>query len=137
MRLYFAAWLCFRSAALAKCSRFGFHYRINALNYHATTNHGFYQEFNDAVQHLIELLPVTILFDYASAFPSVPHRWIRAILHKIRIARGLLNAFNMLYHGNEAYSFVGGVFRWIFSIKSGVLQGCPVSGSLFGFKIDL
>ena len=81
-------------------------------------------------------MPITILFDYASAFPSVSHQWIRSILHKIRIPSGFLNAFNSLYNGNESYAFSGGKFQWIFSIKSGVLQGCPLSGTLFVIAID-
>ena len=54
------------------------HSRINALQLQQSQNHSFYQEFNEAVQHLIKCIPVTVLFDYASAFPSISHKWILA-----------------------------------------------------------
>ena len=31
---------------------------------------------------------------------------------------------------------VGGIFQWLFTIKCGVLQGCPFSGTLFVLAID-
>ena len=85
---------------------------------------------------MLERLPLTVLFDYAAAFPSVAHKWLRSILRKIKIPKGWLNAFNSLYTGSEAYTNVGGLLRWLFSVKCGVLQGCPVSGSLFVIAID-
>ena len=47
-----------------------------------------------------------------------------------------MNAFNSLYRGNETYTHSGGRFQWIFSIRSGVLQGCPLSGALFALAND-
>ena len=88
------------------------------------------------MQHLISHLPITVLFDYTAAFPSVSHQWMRAILHRIRIPDGLLNAFNSLYRGNETYTHSGGRLQWISNIRSGVLQGCPLSGTLFVLAID-
>ena len=80
--------------------------------------------------------PIIALFDYASAFPSVAHAWILAVFRVIKIPRGVLNAFNALYSGNEGFSSIGGLIVWIFSVTCGVLQGCPFSGSLFVIAID-
>ena len=41
-----------------------------------------------------------------------------------------------LYKGNEAYAVSGGLLQHLFSILSGVLQGCPLSGTLFVFVMD-
>ena len=81
-------------------------------------------------------LRVAALFDYAAAFPSVSHAWLLAVLHKIKIPKGVLNALHALYEGNEGYSNIGGLITWIFSVGCGVLQGCPLSGSLFVIAID-
>ena len=96
--------------------------------------------FNMSLLHtslsVIFKLPIGALFDYAAAFPSVSHVWLRAILCKIGIPRGFVNAFNALYNGNEGYTSIGGFISWIFSVGCGVLQGCPLSGSLFVIAID-
>ena len=81
------------------------------------------------------MLPLTVLFDFAAAFPSVAHAWL-SILIAINVPTGILNAFNVLYSGHEGYGKVGGILKWIFSVKCGILQGCPFSGTLFVIAID-
>ena len=86
---------------------------------------------------IVGMLPVLLLFDFAAAFPSVSHKWLRAVLVACKIPLGILNLFDCLYTGNEGYCSVsGGEVRWIFSVLCGVLQGCPLSGSLFVIAID-
>ena len=81
---------------------------------------------------IVGILPILLLFDFAAAFPSVSHKWLRAVLLAIKIPRGILNLFDCLYDSNEAFCSVGGrPVAWIFNILCGVLQGCPFSGSLF------
>ena len=81
-------------------------------------------------------MPVLMLFDYMSAFPSVSHAWIVYVLTYLDFPSGLLvlvrklDAFNKAYYGSET----GIVF--MFFVLSGVLQGCPLSGSLFVIVID-
>ena len=48
----------------------------------------------------------------------------------------MLNAFNVLYQDNEGVAKVGNLLKWLFSVKCGVLQGCPLSGTLFVIAID-
>jgi hypothetical protein len=48
-----------------------------------------------------------------------------------------MNLFECLYNSNEAYCDAGGGgAQWIFTILSGVLQGCPFSGSFFVIAMD-
>ena len=42
-----------------------------------------------------------------------------------------------MYEGNEAYGMCGGVLVHMLSILSGVLHGCPLSGTLFVLGLDL
>ena len=81
-------------------------------------------------------LPFLALFDYAAAFPSVAHAWILAVLKHIKVPRGVLNIFKALYDGNEGFTSIGGLITWMFTVGCGVLQGCPLSGSLFVIAID-
>jgi hypothetical protein len=81
-------------------------------------------------------LPFLILFDYASAFPSVAHAWLFAVLAAIELWPGFIRAIKNLYRGNEAYGMAGGIMAHMFSILSGVLQGCPLSGTLFVLVVD-
>ena len=53
-----------------------------------------------------------------------------------RLWSGFRRAIRNLYKGNEAYGSCGGVLQHMFSILSGVLQGCPASGTLFVLVVD-
>ena len=50
--------------------------------------------------------------------------------------RGLFKAIQRMYTDNEALYSCDGVLRWLFKVVSGVLQGCPLSVSLFVISID-
>ena len=41
-----------------------------------------------------------------------------------------------MYNGNVAYAVSEGLMQHLFRILSGVLQGCPLSGTLFVFVMD-
>ncbi len=58
------------------------------------------------------------------------------LLRAIGFPKGWLNVVESLYDGCEAYCESHEGFAWLFSIISGILQGCPLSGSLFVFIID-
>ena len=85
---------------------------------------------------LVNSLPVLMLYDYAAAFPSVSHAWLFMVLNYINIPLGLMNTINALYTGNSAFQQGREGLVWLFGIISGVLQGCPLSGSLFVICID-
>jgi len=84
----------------------------------------------------ISMLPVLVLFDFAAAFPSVAHAWLRAVLSAVLIPQGVLNAFNVLYDRNQAFGVIDGLVMWLFEVGCGVLTGCPLSGSLFVLAMD-
>ena len=58
------------------------------------------------------------------------------VLMCLKIPEGLLNFMKKLYDGNKAFMTVGGVNLFLFMVISSVLQGCPLSGSLFVICMD-
>ena len=111
--------------------------RAGALRY-GGSKHGYDFDSDLSIRRdgCIGRLPVLTLYDFASAFPSVAHAWLFAVLVCIRVPKGALNVFEALYKDCDAYWCGGGVEYWLFKIISGVLQGCPLSGSLFVIAID-
>jgi len=114
-----------------------FESRASALRYAARSGSANFEcDLSIVKDGCVGHLPVLILFDFAAAFPSVAHSWIRAVLICLQFPRGILNVFDALYTRNEAYWECGGVQHWLFTVVAGVLQGCPLSGSLFVIAID-
>ena len=85
---------------------------------------------------MVNRMPLTLLYDFASAFPSVAHAWLFCVLEAIEIREAFLSGIPNLYKGNEAYAVSEGLMQHLFPILSGVLQGCPLSGTLFVFVMD-
>ena len=85
---------------------------------------------------MVASVPFLTLWDFASAFPSVAHAWLFAVLKAVQLWRGFITGIKKLYSGNKAYCHAGGVLVFLFDILSGVLQGCPLSGTLFVLVID-
>jgi len=111
--------------------------RLGALRYSAKQRAlSFKSDLAIVRKGCIGLLPILLLFDFAAAFPSVSHAWLRAVLVSLEFPDGLLKAFDALYECNEAYWGTGGREYWLFRVISGVLQGCPLSGSLFVLAMD-
>ena len=69
------------------------------------------------------------------AFPSVPHYWLVFVLNLIGL-EGLLDAILSLYRVNKVYMDTRNGVVFMFSVLSGVLQGCPLSGSVFVVAFD-
>ena len=63
---------------------------------------------------LLHRIHVMLLFDFAAAFPSVAHKWMFAVLGKIKIPRGLLKALWKMYGDNNAYIEGDQEREWIF-----------------------
>ena len=81
-------------------------------------------------------VPVTVPFDFAAAFPSVVHAWLFIVIRYIKMPEGLQRLIKALYENNQAYGTIEGQCIWLFAVCGGVLQGCPLSGSLFVLAID-
>ena len=58
------------------------------------------------------------------------------MLAALGMPNGLVNAIKVLYKGNRGFCNIEGVSKFIFDVLSGVLQGCPLSGTLFVIVMD-
>ena len=113
--------------------------RLDALEYTHTQDlkgFNFWSELMVTQFGLLNSIPVALLFDYASAFPSVSHAWIRYLLLLISIPDGIFSLIMAMYNKNKAFMLTPDGIMFMFYILCGVLQGCPLSGSLFVMVID-
>ena len=69
-------------------------------------------------------------------FPSVAHDWIFEVLKASGAPAWLINYVKALYDGNVTYHMNSHGKTVLFSIFAGVLQGCPMSATLFLFAIN-
>jgi len=79
---------------------------------------------------------ITTLLDFAAACPSVLHNWLFDVLAAVKIPEGLDCLIRNRYKTCKAFLLRDGVESWLFEVKSGVLQGCPLSAALFLLAID-
>jgi hypothetical protein len=81
-------------------------------------------------------LAIMVLLDFAAAFPSLAHTFIMQVLRHYKFPAGLLNYFGKLCTNNASYSSSGGAHTFLYCILSGILLGCPSSGTIFVLCID-
>ena len=112
--------------------------RKDALTFGGDRRHpySFLADLNLMRRGMVNFIPILLLFDFAAAFPSVSHLWLMAVLRCIRIPSGILEAIRLLYSDNVAFNCSGNGTTKLFCILAGVLQGCPLSGSLFVVVLD-
>ena len=84
----------------------------------------------------IGALPIMCFYDFAAAFPSVAHRLIFLTLRAIGFPRGLLNYFKALYAANKCFTRLKGKTVYLYLLASGIIQGCPLSGTVFVIVVD-
>ena len=113
-----------------------FHGRKHALEYFGKSNLKETDMLRVPTKGIAEMIPLLLLFDYAAAFPSVAHAWLFLVLDAIKLWRGFRTAIKRLYKGNRAFGECNGLLSFMFEILTGVLQGCPLSGTLFVLAID-
>ena len=82
------------------------------------------------------MLPILAFFDYAAAFPSVAHRLIFITLRALGFPRGLQRYFKALYSDNKCYARLKGKSIFLYVLASGIIQGCPLSGTVFVIVVD-
>ena len=82
-------------------------------------------------------LPLLILFDFMTAFPSIAHNWLSLALHAARLPQHMINLHKGLYTGANNYMNADGQLIFFFVALSGVLQGDPSSGTLFVIALKL
>ena len=71
-------------------------------------------------------LPLGVLYDFASTFPSVGHAWLLLVLETIEQETAYFCAIQCLYEENHAYVDNGALLTCLFPHVSGILQGCPI-----------
>ena len=76
-----------------------------------------------------------LFFDFAAAFPSVSHDFLRAAFRSLGWPRWLTSFIDALYWGNRCEISIGGGRQAGFSITSGIRQGCPLSPAFFAIAI--
>ena len=79
---------------------------------------------------------IAALLDIGQAFPSMLHDWLRVILVWRGFPIGFVRVFSALYHLCIALFSQDGALYFLFFVFNGVLQGCPLSGSLFAIGAD-
>ena len=80
---------------------------------------------------LIELAPVIFLI-----FINVSHAWAFFLLECVGIPERFFDAILASYKLSRTYMNIQSGPNFKFMVLSGVLQGCPLSGTLFVISVD-
>ena len=80
------------------------------------------------------MMPIIALFEFGAAFASVVRQWLWLVLRAARLPEGALNVFYAMCWMVKGCGKTDNTF-W-FMIWSGVLHGCPLSGTIFVLAID-
>ena len=80
--------------------------------------------------------PAAIFFDFGAAFPSISQDYLRRCLHRTGIPEHIIEAIFQLYLTNDHIWRFGGSSSLVFTVRSGVKQGCPLSAVLFVIAVD-
>ena len=79
---------------------------------------------------------VHLLTDFAAAFPSVLHSWVRAVLEALGLPLPLLRFLLVLYENSATTIVYDFMPRGSFPFRRGIRQGCPSSMLIFCFILD-
>jgi hypothetical protein len=77
-----------------------------------------------------------IFLDFGAAFPSLSHEYLWLVLEHIGVPAPVLAAIKGLYRSNRHWIRFGGACVEVFTITSGVEQGCPLRPLLFVIALD-
>ncbi|CAK0810355.1 unnamed protein product, partial [Prorocentrum cordatum] len=85
-----------------------------------------------ASQHplAVRRYPVLVGFDYGQAFPSLSQSFLLQLLGSLGLPAEILAFVGWMYLAVEGVVLDGGCYSTIFWIRSGIIQGCGLSGSL-------
>lgn len=76
------------------------------------------------------------MIDFQTAFPSIGHDWLWAVLERMQLPLPLLCLIKALYHNLVTQLSLDGEIVGTVRIASGIKQGCPLSGTLFALGLD-
>ena len=77
-----------------------------------------------------------VFFDFAAAFPSIAHQWIWIVVSHTGLPLVVQEIIRAMYTSVFAYGRSPGTTAKMFPILSGIIQGCPLAGSLFALLLD-
>ena len=78
-----------------------------------------------------------VLFDFASAFPSISQDYMLDLLTKLGVPQNAMNMIRALYDNNRCTVQVNGTQVDGFTMTAGVRQGCPLSPLLYAICAEL
>ena len=79
---------------------------------------------------------VLVFFDFATAFASIAHEFIFLVLRFANAPDWFINFVRSLYSFNHTFQMTADGKHLLFNIMCGVLQGCPLSSTLFVMCIN-
>lgn len=85
---------------------------------------------------LIGRRAAVVFLDFATAFLSLKHCWLFAVLRRAGIPEFVINIVKFLYTEQETLFVICGEIVATVSVGRGVEQGCPLSGSIFALAVD-
>ncbi|CAK0839907.1 unnamed protein product, partial [Prorocentrum cordatum] len=74
--------------------------------------------------------PLMVLYDFGDAFPSTCRTWLNIALEKADFPEGVRNMIEAVYLLPVAFANLAGAIEYFCALTSGILQGCPWSGTL-------
>ena len=81
-------------------------------------------------------IAILAFFDFATAFPSVAHAYLALVIVFSNAPPWIENFVRNLYAFNHTFQMTASGMNFLYSIWSGVLQGCPLSATLFVMCIN-
>ena len=81
-------------------------------------------------------IPVTALYDFCNAFPTLLHKWIFLVLKALKLPEKFICVIWWLYTDVTAYSSGVGDGSFLFDILGGAKTGCPASSVLFLLAVN-
>jgi hypothetical protein len=82
------------------------------------------------------VFPAYAFFDFSAAFASVQHAWIFFVLMNMCIPGFFRHAIKQLYTNCNVFIVFAGQRHDGFIQRSGIKQGCPLSGTIFALVLD-
>ena len=80
--------------------------------------------------------PCIVTWDFAAAFPSIQHEWIRRTMSVRGFPEEQITFFNAMNYNAHAFTHTNHGSVKLFPITAGVPQGCPASGSKYTIAAD-
>eukprot|EP00973_Karenia_brevis_P021819 2999795-Karenia_brevis.AAC.1 len=69
--------------------------------------------------------------DFKAALTSRSQKWLYAVLRAMQVPVGLMQLITSIYNAARIYFCALGKCEFVCKVTSGVIQGCPLSGSVF------